>query len=567
MVSNGNSKTLGYGLVSGVKTLSVRYGPGTGYADATYVSAGQYLPYFQKNGNWARTKYGWVSMNYFDVAVDVTGCTGKTTTDLNVREKASSSSKKLDTLKKKTEVLIDEVDGNWGLVEYESGEYGWVSLSYVLFDVDTTEGTGGSDSSEFLYSTGIGLVNTTGLNVREDPDADSDRVGGLSKGNKVTVLEVQDNWGKVEYKSNKFGWINLNYITMTTIYATGEGVVTAKSLNVRSGPGENYKDVGDRHSGNKVVILEVEGSWGKIEQKNGNYGWISLNYVRMTKVDEPSTSISFSISFKSMTNGTVTASSTSALAGETVTLTITPDSGYALKSLKVSGATVKGTGNERTFTMPAKDVTVTATFKKSTTPTPTEPPAAPVYTVTINPASNGTVTADKTSAKAGETVTLTAAPNSGYALEDLKVNSGAVHISGTGNQRTFTMPEGNVTVDATFKAIVTRTITVKAVDAAGNPLKNVNVALQTVAGDVIATKTTDANGIATFSTSDLKDVAIETTLIAAPGAGCSWEADNPLRTGSAASGLDYTTDPQGNGYLTVKEESFNGSFIIKIMVD
>jgi hypothetical protein len=66
------------------------------------------------------------------------------------------------------------------------------------------------------------------------------------------------------------------------------------------------------------------------------------------------------------TGGTVKASGYFYQEGETVTLTVTPDEGYELESLTVKdGAEAEVTvGEDNTFTMPATDVTVTATFKK-----------------------------------------------------------------------------------------------------------------------------------------------------------------------------------------------------------
>ena len=66
-----------------------------------------------------------------------------------------------------------------------------------------------------------------------------------------------------------------------------------------------------------------------------------------------------------ITNGTVTASKTSGIAeGETITLTITPATDYELDTISAgTGVTLNGTGNTRTFAMPAANVTVTATFK------------------------------------------------------------------------------------------------------------------------------------------------------------------------------------------------------------
>lgn len=65
-----------------------------------------------------------------------------------------------------------------------------------------------------------------------------------------------------------------------------------------------------------------------------------------------------------MTNGSVAADKATAAAGEEVTLTVTPAEGYMLDTLTVTDAedgAVVVTDNK--FTMPAKNVTVTATFK------------------------------------------------------------------------------------------------------------------------------------------------------------------------------------------------------------
>ncbi len=74
------------------------------------------------------------------------------------------------------------------------------------------------------------------------------------------------------------------------------------------------------------------------------------------------------------------------------------------------------------------------------------------YTITIaSPITNGTVTADKTQAIEGETVTLTVTPAQGYEQETLSyTTNGGTTVAITGT--TFVMPAADVTVTATFKA-------------------------------------------------------------------------------------------------------------------
>ena len=70
----------------------------------------------------------------------------------------------------------------------------------------------------------------------------------------------------------------------------------------------------------------------------------------------------YGITIATMQNGTVTADKTTATEGETVTLTVKPDAGYHLKSLMAGDETL--TSAPYTFTMPAKEVTVSALFEK-----------------------------------------------------------------------------------------------------------------------------------------------------------------------------------------------------------
>jgi hypothetical protein len=81
------------------------------------------------------------------------------------------------------------------------------------------------------------------------------------------------------------------------------------------------------------------------------------------------------------------------------------------------------------------------------------------YTITIaSPITNGTVTADKTQAIEGETVTLTVTPAQGYEQETLSyTTNGGTTVAITGT--TFVMPAADVTVTATFKASGTQAST------------------------------------------------------------------------------------------------------------
>ena len=79
----------------------------------------------------------------------------------------------------------------------------------------------------------------------------------------------------------------------------------------------------------------------------------------------------------------------------------------------------------------------------------------PVYPVrTPDKTENGTISTDPKSAEKGETVTITVKPDTGYELGDLIVtdkNGDRVNVINRGNGKfSFTMPEGGVTIRASF---------------------------------------------------------------------------------------------------------------------
>ena len=89
------------------------------------------------------------------------------------------------------------------------------------------------------------------------------------------------------------------------------------------------------------------------------------------------------------------------------------------------------------------DTTITALWKLKA---PTN------YNVIVqNPKEGGTITAEPTSAKEGDEVTLTATPKEGYVLDKFTVTKDADGSELQVTDGKFTMPAGNVTVTATFK--------------------------------------------------------------------------------------------------------------------
>lgn len=439
-VSNGNSVPLGNGTVVKTTSLAIRSGPGANYTQVSYIRMGETHDYFQTSTNgWVRLKKGWVNADYLELEYYVESGTEVTVTtnELTVREEANYNSNKLYAYEKGDEITILEVKGTWGMVEYTSGQYGWVDLDKVKLPTPVASN----------YSTGVATITADALHIREKASASSDSLGIYEKGDKVDVLEVKGNWGRTED-----GWINLKYTKMTTVYSTGTGYITASKLNVRALPDEDSSKIGSLSNGDKVVILDTEDNWGKIlyNESKGLYGWISLKYVKLTSTSTGGVITSgtkFSVTIPRSDNGTVTASSTSCKKDTVVTLTAKPATGYKLSSFYVvdaNGTVITVTDSK--FTMPAANVTVTATFVVDTTPSTT-------YSVTCEPATNGSVSASLSSGIAqGTKVALTVTPADKYVLSTLTIKDSAGNKITPASDYSFTMPASNVTVTATFVA-------------------------------------------------------------------------------------------------------------------
>ena len=152
--------------------------------------------------------------------------------------------------------------------------------------------------------------------------------------------------------------------------------------------------------------------------------------ARNVEVSAVFTANAYSITVVQPTGGTVSASATSATAGTTVKLTATPAEGYTLDYFTLDGARINGD----TFSMPARNVDVSAVF------------TANAYSINVVQPANGMVSASATSATAGTTVKLTASPAEGYTLDYFTLDGERI------NGDTFIMPARNVEVSAVFTA-------------------------------------------------------------------------------------------------------------------
>ena len=150
-------------------------------------------------------------------------------------------------------------------------------------------------------------------------------------------------------------------------------------------------------------------------------------------------------------HGTVTSADDTYANGDTVTLTVTADPGYYVKSTELNGTAVSlNSDNEYVFTIES-DSTFTAEFAEI-------PPDS--YVVTVNCGEHGTVTPGTADYESGTEVTLTVTPDSGYRVKSVTLDGKSVTL--TNGKYTFKVT-ANCTFEAEFEAISADryTVTVK----------------------------------------------------------------------------------------------------------
>ncbi|HSQ87396.1 N-acetylmuramoyl-L-alanine amidase [Romboutsia sp.] len=210
-----------------------------------------------------------------------------TATSLNVRSGYGTSYLRIGSLSKGTKVEVVESKNGWYKIKYKTG-YGCVSADYI--DLGGTESKPPTIPEEKPPVDGViktGVVNATSLNVRSGYGTSYSKIGSLSKGTKVEVVESKNGWYKIKYKTG-YGCVSADYVNLDSTQSKPPtipeviktGVVTATSLNVRSGYGTSYSKIGSLLKGTKVEVVESKNGWYKIKYKAG-YGYVSGEYITL----------------------------------------------------------------------------------------------------------------------------------------------------------------------------------------------------------------------------------------------------------------------------------------------
>ena len=306
--------------------------------------------------------------------------------------------------------------------------------------------------------------NPTGGSVNGPATAKTDQTVTLNvssqPGYKLKSLTVKDDKGNtVPVNNNQFTMppgpvtVNVDFInaqpdTFTVkVNQPQNGSVTAEpnegvtegtevKLTVKADP--NYEL-------ESLTVKDANGQTVNVDMTNYSFTMPASN-VTVTATFKKAQAQTYNVSYQTPTNGTLSVSPTTAKAGDTITVTATPDKGYKQKSLSYrdgNGNVVLINGN--TFTMPASSVVVSVEFEPETTPQPGP------YSVNVISSENGSVTAEPNSNISENTeITLTITPATGYTLDTLTVTNALTNETIAVTDNKFIMPAADVNVKATF---------------------------------------------------------------------------------------------------------------------
>ena len=175
---------------------------------------------------------------------------------------------------------------------------------------------------------------------------------------------------------------------------------------------------------------------------------------KVTKVELNKTSLTLDVNESETLTATITPSNATdkSVTWESSDTNIATVENGKVTAVGAGNTTIKATVDGKSATC---TVTVTALPEPEPEPEPTPPPyIPPTYAVTTPETTGGTVTVSPSRASSGRTVTITAAPDTGFALESLTVldsRGNEIPLTDKGDGKyTFTMPASRVTVEASF---------------------------------------------------------------------------------------------------------------------
>lgn len=200
--------------------------------------------------------------------------------DLNVRASASTTSKKVGTIKNGTKVTVFSNKNGWSKIKFKKG-YAYVYDTYLISKKLTTSAV---KTTTYYVKTGSNID----LNVRKSKTTSSAKLGEIKNGSKVEVISYAKDWSKVKFGKG-YGYVASHYLYKKKLTSSESEKPVLKgsfyatpglkiNLNVRSGESTSSKKLGEISQNTALEVVSQGKNWTKIKFKKG-YGFVSNEYV------------------------------------------------------------------------------------------------------------------------------------------------------------------------------------------------------------------------------------------------------------------------------------------------
>lgn len=150
------------------------------------------------------------------------GDTTTVKTEVKLYMRPLINSKIITKLQKDKQVVIEQIRGNWAYVSVE-GMSGWARLDSLKAKVqqpsqpDNKENDDAKNENTTLNK--IAYISSTGINFREEPNTDSKVLKVFSQNAKVTILEEQGTWYKINHNDQE-GYVLKEYVSNKKVEVT-----------------------------------------------------------------------------------------------------------------------------------------------------------------------------------------------------------------------------------------------------------------------------------------------------------------------------------------------------------
>ena len=125
----------------------------------------------------------------------------------------------------------------------------------------------------------MGSINGEKVQLRSGPGTKYSVKWEYGNGLPLKILSKKGNWIKVKDFENDSGWVYKKYIDSTPHMIVKVNKGKKRKINIRSGPGTNYKIVGKAYYGVVFETLTQKRGWAKVKHESGLTGWIKRSLL------------------------------------------------------------------------------------------------------------------------------------------------------------------------------------------------------------------------------------------------------------------------------------------------